>query len=129
MAARRRSACAGLAPALVSRLPCDPFSGTALQTYVGKATDGDLYANSQSGGIVSALLSHALQAGKIGGAVTTVMVAGNPPRAKAMLAKSFEEIRQAQKSKYCPVPLLSIMGEIEEFEKPVAVVGVGPDHR
>jgi coenzyme F420 hydrogenase subunit beta len=122
-----RSVCPGigLAPVLTSRLPCDPFCGTALKTYVGKASDGDLYTNSQSGGIVSALLCHALQTGKIGGAVTTVMVAGNPPRAKARLAKSFEEIREAQKSKYCPVPLLSILDEIEEFEKPVAVVGVG----
>jgi len=115
---------AGLAPALADRLPSNPFIGTALQTYVGKATNRDLYANSQSGGIVSALLAHALETGEIAGAITAVMVAGNPPKTIARLVKSIEEIRQAQKSKYCPVPLLSVLDEIEELEKPVAFVGV-----
>jgi len=115
----------GFVPTLANRLLRDPFIGTALRTYVGKATDRDLYINSQSGGIVSALLAHALENGEIEGAITAVMAAGNPPRTMARLAKSVEEIRQAQKSKYCPVPLLSILGEIEKLEQPVAFVGVG----
>ena len=113
-----------LGSSVIERLPHDPFTGNALQTYVGKATDKELYANSQSGGIVSALLTHALESGKIAGAATVVMVAGNPPRATATLAKSTAEIRQAQKSKYCPVPLLSILDEFKELEGPIAIVGV-----
>lgn len=109
---------------LIDKLSCDPFTGSALQIFVGKATDESIYKNSQSGGIVSALLIHALNTNRIGGAITSVMVSGNPPKVVPKLAKSIEEIKQAQKSKYCPVPLLSILNEIEELEKPVAVVGV-----
>lgn len=116
---------AGFVPALANHLPRDPFTGIALQTYVGKATDEDLYANSQSGGIVSALLVHALKAGEIAGAVTVVMVAGNPPRPMVKLARTPEEFRDTQKSKYCPVPLLSILSEVEKQEHPIAFVGVG----
>jgi coenzyme F420 hydrogenase subunit beta len=121
-----RSICPGLGlvPTVGSRLPKDPFEGTALQTYVGKATNKDLYSNSQSGGIASALLTSALETGEIAGAITTVMAAGKPPRATARLAKSIDEIKMAQKSKYCPVPLLSILGEIENLKGRVAFVGV-----
>lgn len=115
---------AGLASGVLNRLPKDPFTGDVLDAYVGKATDKDLYANSQSGGIVSALLSHALKTGKIAAAVTTVMVEGNPPRAVPRLAMNADEVRLSQKSKYCPVPLLSIMEEVEKVDSPVALVGV-----
>jgi coenzyme F420-reducing hydrogenase beta subunit len=37
------------------------------------------------------------------------MVAGNPPRPVARLARNVEDIRQEQKSKYCPVPILTIL--------------------
>lgn len=114
-----------LVPAVADRLAADPFTGAVLETYVGKAADKDLYANSQSGGIVSALLVDALNRQEIGGAVTVVMVSGTPPRACARLARSLAEIREAQKSKYCPVGLLSILSEVERQDRPVAFVGVG----
>jgi coenzyme F420 hydrogenase subunit beta len=64
---------------LVSSMPEDPFAGIAMDTFVGKATNKFLFNNSQSGGIVSALLVHALETGKISGAVTVAMQAGPPP--------------------------------------------------
>jgi coenzyme F420 hydrogenase subunit beta len=105
-------------------LPQDPFTGICLEAYVGRATDSALYTNSQSGGIVSALLAHALQKGEIGAAVTAAMVEGNPPRPFVRLAKNIQEIKQAQKSKYAPVPLLTALEEIAGFTQPVAIVGV-----
>ncbi len=108
---------------LKNSMPQDPFAGRALETYVGKATDKQLFENSQSGGIVSALLVHALEVGRITGAVTVSMQPGSPPRPVARIAKFASEIQQAQKSKYCPVPVLGFLREMKDHEGPVAVVG------
>lgn len=116
---------AGLLPAVAARLPADPFAGIACQAYVGRAIDERLYANSQSGGIVSALLAHALDSGTIGGVIAAVMVEGTPPRTVARLVKNASALHDTQKSKYCPVPLLSILSEVEKQDRPVAFVGVG----
>ncbi|MFW6011332.1 MAG: Coenzyme F420 hydrogenase/dehydrogenase, beta subunit C-terminal domain [Desulfosalsimonas sp.] len=108
---------------LKSSLPKNPFAGCALKTCVGKATDKKLFENSQSGGIVSALLVHALKTGRISGAVTVTMQPGSPPRPVARIAKTAQEIQQAQKSKYCPVPVLGFLRELKDHDGPVAVVG------
>ena len=108
---------------LTSAMPKDPFVGKALESFVGKATDKKIYENSQSGGIVSALLVHALNTGRITGAVTVAMQPGSPPRPVARISKTVQEIRQAQKSKYCPVPVLGFLRELKDQEDPVAVVG------
>jgi coenzyme F420 hydrogenase subunit beta len=108
---------------LMSNLPEDPFAGCALETFVGKAADKQLFDNSQSGGIVSALLVHALETGRIKGAVTVAMQPGSPPRPVARLAKNRQEILQAQKSKYCPVPVLGFLKDLKNHDGPIAVVG------
>jgi len=115
---------AGLDKDVADLLPQDCFAGACLQALVGKATDPIVFNNSQSGGIVTALLAHALENGEIGGAVITLMEHGNPPRPAVNLARSVEEIKQAQKSKYAPVPLLVALEEVECLNKPVALVGV-----
>lgn len=111
-------------PTLATQLPRDPFAGTVLQAFVGKAADQALYENSQSGGLVSALLAHALEAGLIRAAVTVDMPAGQPPRPVVRMARNRQELWQAQKSKYCPVPLLSFLKDLREEDGPVALVGL-----
>lgn len=115
---------AGFRPSLLDGLPSDPFTGNALAAYVGKATDKQLFENSQSGGIVSALLVHSLEAGRINGAAVVSMEAGMPPRPLVRVARTSQDIYQAQKSKYCPVPLLSFLRDLKKEEWPVAVVGI-----
>ncbi|MBM4401608.1 MAG: 4Fe-4S dicluster domain-containing protein, partial [Crenarchaeota archaeon] len=115
---------AGLSPSVLDFLPADPFTGKAMASYVGKAQNEEIFNNSQSGGIVSALLSFALEHKGMHGALTVAMVPGKPPRPMPKFAQSTEEIIQAQKSKYCPVPLLSILDQAEKSDAPVAVVGV-----
>ena len=109
---------------LLQNVPADPFEGTVLKTWIGAANDEEIYNNSQSGGIVTALLIDSIAKGDIAGAVVVVMSAGNPPRPKVVIAKTREEIIEAQKSKYCPVPLLKILSEVEKVELPVALVGL-----
>ncbi|MDA3806692.1 MAG: Coenzyme F420 hydrogenase/dehydrogenase, beta subunit C-terminal domain [Thiomicrorhabdus sp.] len=109
---------------LVDSMPENPFIGQVLRAFTGIAADPSMYKNSQSGGIVTALLASALARGEIGGVVTVVMDSGCPPRPRVRLARSIEEIIEAQKSKYGPVPLLSILNEVEVSPVPVAVVGL-----
>ncbi len=103
----------------------DPFLGKALRAYLGRAGDHLLHRNSQSGGLVTALLASALKSGTIAAALTVRMEPGAPPRAVAGLARSREELLRAQKSKYCPVPLLAVLREAGKLEGPLAVVGLG----
>jgi coenzyme F420 hydrogenase subunit beta len=120
------SVCPGInfSDRLFQRMPDDPFTGQALNAFVGKSTNKELFENSQSGGIVSALLVHAMESGRIKGAVTVSMEAGTPPRPVVRIARNRHEIYQSQKSKYCPVPLLCFFRDLEKEDGPMAVVGV-----
>ncbi len=109
---------------IIANMPEDPFVGTALETFVGKASDTAVFENAQSGGVVSALLIHALHTGQIKGAITVCMKSGFPPRPFIQIAKTARGICQAQKSKYCPVPLLVALRDLKEDDLPLAVVGI-----
>jgi coenzyme F420 hydrogenase subunit beta len=113
----------GFSEELKQRMPEDPFAGQSLRSFVGKATDKGIYENSQSGGIVSALLVYALESHFADAAVTVVMDWGNPPHPKVYLARSNDEIISSQKSKYCPVPALSAIKEIINSEQRIVFVG------
>ncbi len=121
-----RSVCPGihLNLEMMRDLLADPFVGTALSCWVGKATDSNIFDNSQSGGIVSALLINALKLRFIETAFVVVMESGNPPRPFASLRSSKEEILDAQKSKYCPVPLLALLTDLEKTGRTAALVGL-----
>jgi len=90
-------------------LPDDLFIGNALRDFVGKAQDKVIYRNSQSGGLVSALLTFGLEQLGLTGALTVAMVAGSPPQRTPKIARTKTEILQSQKSRYCPIPLLCIL--------------------
>jgi coenzyme F420 hydrogenase subunit beta len=117
--------CPGIAfgRSLMETMPSDPFAGRALEAFVGRATDRKMYENSQSGGVVSALLAYVLESGLADAAVTVGMDWGAPPRPKVLLAKSVDDIISAQKSKYCPVPTLSVLREVPSPERKIAFVG------
>ena len=113
----------GLSNFLLENLPDDPFAGKFLGAYVGRATNKRFFDNSQSGGIVSALLAHALRTGVINGAVTVYQKSGSPSRPMVQIAKNNQEIFQSQKSKYYPVPLLCFLRDLKQTDCPLAVVG------
>ena len=114
----------GFCNVLLNSMPTDPFVGTISDTWVGKATDQTIYANSQSGGVVTGLLFSAIKEGEIGGAIVVTMKSGNPPRPEVKLVSTKSELMQAQQSKYSPVPLLSIVKTLTAINYPVAIVGL-----
>ena len=102
----------------------DPFTGRALGSFVGRSSDDGVHAGSQSGGVASELLIHALRSGKISGAVVVEMIPGPRPRPAARLVFTEEEILSARGSKYSPVPILELIGDILGADGQVAVVGL-----
>ncbi len=109
---------------LKANMPSDPFVGQCLGAWVGRATDDEFYRNAQSGGVVAALLAHALDSGFADAVLTVRMGWGAPPRPEAVWATSRQEILESQKSKYCPVPALEQLKGIAGTHKKIVVVGV-----
>ena len=106
--------------------PEDILIGNYLNCYIGHAIDYNIRYNSASGGLVSQLLISALEEGIIDGALVTRMKKDSPLEPEPFIARTKEEIIEAAKSKYCPVPANVALKEIlesKEGEK-FAVVGL-----
>jgi coenzyme F420 hydrogenase subunit beta len=104
--------------------PEDILIGNYQNCYVGHATDYDIRYNSASGGLVTALLIYMLEEGIIDGALVTRMRKDKPLEPEPFIARTKEEIIEASKSKYCPVPANVTLREILEVDGRYAVVGL-----
>lgn len=106
--------------------PNDVLIGNYTNCYIGHANDYEIRYNSAAGGLVTQLLLFALEEGIIDGALVTRMKKDNPLEPEPFIARTREEVIEASKSKYCPVPANIALKEIlesEEGEK-FAVVGL-----
>jgi len=111
---------------IFGRIPDDIIFDNYNNIYIGHATDFDVQYNSASGGLITALLIFALEKGIIDGALVTRMNRNRPLEPEPFIARNKEEIIEASKSKYCPVPANIALKEIlhsNENEK-FAVVGL-----
>ena len=97
-----------------------------INCYVGYSIDYNIRYNSSSGGVITQLLIFMLEEGIIDGALVTRMKKDSPLEPEPFIARTKEEIIEASKSKYCPVPANIALQEIlnsKEGEK-FAVVGL-----
>lgn len=101
----------------------NPFVGKILSCEVGKATDKAIFENGQSGGVLTALLTHLLVSGQIEAALIVTTPDAIPPCAKVIVATSPSDLIAAQKSKYSPVPMLQALRDMDELKGRLAVVG------
>ena len=116
----------GLNLEIFGKEPEDVLIGNYLNCYVGHSTDYDIRYNSASGGLITQVLIFALEEGIIDGALVTRMKKDKPLEPEPFIARTREEIIEASKSKYCPVPANIALKEIlnsKEGEK-FAVVGL-----
>ena len=106
--------------------PKDVLIGNYINCYIGHATDYKIRYNSASGGLVTQLLIFALEEGIIDGALVVKMKKDNPLEPEPFIARTKEEIIEASKSKYCPVPMNVTLKEIlkSKEEEKFAVVGL-----
>lgn len=92
--------------------------------YVGRSLDKEIFANAQSGGMVTTILKYLFEKGLIDCAVACRMDYGNPtPSVHYSILTSTEELGQNQKSCYTQVDIVSALRETALY-KSIAVVGV-----
>lgn len=109
---------------IFGREPEDSRLGNYIRCYTGHSTDYEIRYNSASGGLLTAVLLFALQRGIIDGALVTRMKKDNPLEPEPFIARTKEEIIEASKSKYCPVPANVVLKEILKENGKFAVVGL-----
>lgn len=104
----------------------DIILGSYLECYIGHATESKVRYKASSGGVVTGLLIYALEQGIIDGALVTRMNKDRPWEPEPFIAKTRDEIIEASKSKYCPVPANIMIKELLSAEegKKFAVVGL-----
>jgi len=103
----------------------DPFVGDIRAAYWGWAKDPEICSAGVSGGIVTAILCRLLETGEVDAALLTRWDPQQPLRPQPFLARSADEVRGAQKSKYCMVALNKLGREIAEArQQRIAVVGL-----
>ena len=90
--------------AIFGKAPQDFLIGNYLNCYVGHSTDYHIRYNGASGGVVTQVLLFALEEGIIDGALVTKMKEDKPLEPEPFIARTREEIIEASRSKYCPVP-------------------------
>jgi len=111
---------------IFGEFPDDLLLGNHIKSYSGFACDKTVRINSSSGGLITALLIHALEHNLIDGALVTRMKRESPLEPESFIARTPKEIIDSSKSKYCPVPFNAGIREILNSEKDerFAVVGL-----
>jgi coenzyme F420 hydrogenase subunit beta len=105
--------------------PINPIIGNYSKCYIGHSRNHSIRYNSSSGGLITQVLIHALEEGIIDGALVTRMKKNEPLEPEPFIAQTKEEIIEASKSKYCPVPVNIALKEIiNSKNKKFAVVGL-----
>lgn len=109
-----------------SKEPDDVLLGNYINCYTGHTNDYNIRYNAASGGLVTQFLIFALEEKIIDGALVTSMKRENPLEPEPFIARTREEIIDAGKSKYCPVPANVALKEIIELDtsEKFAVVGL-----
>ena len=102
----------------------DPLVGPIINLSRGYAADDVVRQAGSAGGLVTALLTSALDQGTIDGALVVANHPNNPTRPRIMVARTPEEILSAAQSKYCMVPVNAILKEIRQERGRLAVVAL-----
>ena len=101
-----------------------PRLGHYARLCLASSTRQDIQRGGSSGGIATELLIYLLEQGLVDGAITTAMSKANPLIAIPVLAKEPDQIRLTQQSKYCPVPLGTILETIKSEPGRYAIVAL-----
>lgn len=102
----------------------DCYTGKVLSTYIGKSTDERIYRNSQSGGLVTAILKYLFDTQKIDAAIVCKVIDEIEYTPKAKLVTSVEQLYDSQRSSYVPIDMVSAIKNADQY-KSLAVVGTG----
>ena len=102
----------------------DLLLGNYSDCYVGHATNYSVRRKASSGGIVTALLAFALKKRIIDGVIVTASGLHGDLEPQVIIVRSEEELLASSGSKYCPVPIGTVIPQIMSHEGKFAVVGL-----
>lgn len=88
------------------------------------ATDDSVRKKGASGGFVTALTGHMLETKKVDGVVVVRNVGKRPFPIEALVARTEDELRQGQQSKYLMAPFDKVIKEIFVTKERYAIVGL-----
>ncbi len=101
-----------------------PLAGPVRSAWIAHAADESLRRNGSSGGVVTGALVHWWRTGRIRGAVVTDVDPDEPARGLGVVARTEEELRRSQQSRYTTAPTLAALQQIQNDDGPFAVVGL-----
>jgi coenzyme F420 hydrogenase subunit beta len=102
----------------------DSLLGYYRSLAVGRANSEQIREVAASGGVVTALLTHCLEEGRMKGALAVRMSKQRPWQCEASLLSTAREVKEAAQSKYSLVSLDALLGKARKQEGPFAVVGL-----
>jgi coenzyme F420 hydrogenase subunit beta len=110
---------------LFGKQPENPYLGHWIRLLAGYTTFPKIRYNGASGGVVTGMLVAMLRRGDIDAALVVRMSAEKPFQPEIYFARTEEELKQAQQSKYLPVPMNTALRQIlKEKGKRYAIVGL-----
>ena len=100
------------------------FAPQPRRAMLAYAADPAVHAQGQSGGFITALITHLLSSGQITHALLTRVSADGSCRPEPFFATTAEEVLSAAGSKYCMTPLVAAVRDWPSKDARVAVVGL-----
>lgn len=97
--------------------------GVALEIWEGHATDPEIRWNASSGGLLTALSLHCLEAEGMGGVLHTGADKSHPWRNRTVMSHTREELLSRTGSRYAPSSPCEGLGQVETSETPCVFVG------
>jgi len=108
------------------RQPENWLLGNYRDIWVGYSNSAALRLSGSSGGVITHTLAYLLQAGRIDGAVVLRHGFPEPWLSSPIIATTVDEILASSQSVYVPVPVNTVLQQVEQFQGRLAYVGL-PD--
>lgn len=92
--------------------------------YVTRSLTDAILENAASGGVMTAIAEYLLGENIVQGVVVTRMrYSDSGPRPESFIAINLDELKEAQGSKYCPVPIFGDVNQVENFSGKLLFIG------
>jgi coenzyme F420 hydrogenase subunit beta len=108
----------------LGRAPHSWLLGPVRAIYLAHAADEGIRRRAASGGVITALLLHLLETGRVAAALVVRVGVESAERAGAVLARTRQEVLASSQSVYEVVPTLHLLAEIARVDGPVAAVAL-----
>ncbi len=102
----------------------ETFDGHVVAAYVGYALDRAIQDGGAGGGIITALLADMLRRGIVDGCIVTRMCPEQPWKGEAFIARTPEELRQSQGSRYMIIPVNAIFSQLQKTDGRFAIAAL-----